>query len=49
MCRDELILKQTAVGLVALDSPAEDASALLSCFEGTVGRLGQVGRAVWVE
>jgi hypothetical protein len=36
MCRDELILKQTAVGLVTLDSKPEDASALLACFEGAV-------------
>ncbi|GBF98745.1 hypothetical protein Rsub_11151 [Raphidocelis subcapitata] len=33
MCRDELALKQAAVGLLRLDLPQEDAAALLACFE----------------
>ncbi|KAI8472635.1 MAG: casein kinase 2 substrate [Monoraphidium minutum] len=33
MCRDELVLKQTAVGLVTFGSSPEDAAALLACYE----------------
>jgi hypothetical protein len=34
MCRDELVLKQTAVGLVTLDASPGDTAALLACYEG---------------
>ncbi|KIZ06064.1 hypothetical protein MNEG_1895 [Monoraphidium neglectum] len=33
MCRDELVLKQTAVGLVTLDASPGDTAALLACYE----------------
>ena len=39
MCRDELILKQAALGVLSLDTAAGDAAALLACYEGApVGR-----------
>jgi hypothetical protein len=41
MCRDELALKQAAVGLVKLTSTQEDTAALLACFEGAGGGTGQ--------
>lgn len=33
MCRDELALKQAAVGLLRLDLPQDDAAAVLACLE----------------
>jgi hypothetical protein len=39
MCRDELLLKQAAVGLIKLDSTPDGIAPLLTCFEGASRRV----------
>jgi hypothetical protein len=40
MCRDELVTGQAAAGLVTLATGAEDAAALLACFQGAAPAAG---------
>jgi hypothetical protein len=36
MCRDELLLKLAVIGLLRLDSPVQDTTALLQCYTGAL-------------